>query len=68
MKDLVSLIKDDLRDSDIICRYGGEEFIILLPASDENAAYDIVERIRKNIEKNLKAGESNSRITISTGC
>ncbi len=68
LKDLVSLIKNDLRDSDIICRYGGEEFIILLPASDEKAAYDIVERIRKNVEANLKTGESNSRITISTGC
>lgn len=68
LKDLVALINDDLRDSDLICRYGGEEFAVLLPSSDEEAAFDIGERIRTNVEANLEAGKIGEKITISIGC
>ncbi len=39
-----------VRKTDIICRYGGEEFIILLPSTDVDTALIVAERIRKSIE------------------
>ena len=39
------------RDSDICCRYGGEEFVIILPSTPLANAYDLAEDIRKTIKK-----------------
>ncbi|HOV15441.1 MAG TPA: diguanylate cyclase [Spirochaetota bacterium] len=41
-----------VRKSDVICRYGGEEFVILLPGTDIDTAIIVAERIRKSIESN----------------
>ena len=45
------ITKSSLRDSDVVGRYGGEEFIILLPNADQNAAKLVAEKIRINIEE-----------------
>lgn len=68
LKNLVIIIKNRLRDSDFLCRYGGEEFVILLPQSDEEDAYEIGERIRKAVKSNLKIKGKNEIITVSIGC
>ncbi len=68
LKDLVEIIKSDLRDSDIICRYGGEEFAVLLPSIDEEAAFEIAERIRMKVEGTLLIAGSASGLTVSIGC
>ena len=39
------------RDSDICCRYGGEEFVIILPSTPLNHAADVANKIRKDISK-----------------
>lgn len=39
-------IARQLRDSDLLCRYGGEEFVVLLLDTDTGAASDVAERIR----------------------
>lgn len=38
------------RDTDLVSRYGGEEFIVLLPSTDAASALTIAEKIRNNIE------------------
>ena len=45
-----------LRAEDLFCRYGGEEFCILLPESTMEIAFNLADRLRKDIEK--KAGSS----------
>lgn len=53
------------RQQDICCRFGGEEFIILLPATTAEEAYLIVDSIRINMEKKITpCGE---RISFSAG-
>jgi diguanylate cyclase (GGDEF)-like protein/PAS domain S-box-containing protein len=52
------------RPSDIICRYGGEEFCILLPHTDIQEAATASERFRRNIESQNLSGV---RITASFG-
>jgi len=61
-------IKESLRDSDIIFRYGGEEFVILLSDTDANGAGLLAERIRTSIENHTIAyGMETIKITASLG-
>ena len=58
-----------VRQSDFVCRYGGEEFMVVLPQAGLAAAESIAEKIRRGIE-NLTVshqGQSVGRVTISAG-
>ena len=48
---LSSTLQDKCRESDIVCRWGGEEFLILLPHTDSVGAYKRAEKLRNIIEK-----------------
>ena len=50
LKKLTKEIKNSLRESDYIGRWGGEEFIIVIPEIDKDHAEDIAEKIRKLVE------------------
>lgn len=62
------LIKS-LRTVDIVARYGGDEFVIVLPQTSSDAAFQIAERIRKAVEQNvfLKKEGYSLKITASFG-
>lgn len=61
-------IKADLRGEDLCGRYGGEEFIMLLPNTSLRSAYDICERLRRNCQDNaMTFGELSLYITVSIG-
>ncbi len=61
-------IKESLRDSDIVFRYGGEEFVILLSDTDAIGAELLAERIRSSIERHTIAyGMETIKITASLG-
>ena len=62
------LINENTRKFDRSFRYGGEEFIVLLPETDMTLAYIVAERIRKSFESksfNVTKKESSSEISIS---
>ncbi|MFZ5755168.1 MAG: GGDEF domain-containing protein [Bacillota bacterium] len=44
------IIKNSIRSVDIAGRYGGEEFVIILPGTEKEGAAKVAERIRKSIE------------------
>lgn len=46
-------LKKVVRESDFISRIGGEEFVVLLPDSDQYAAWQLAERLRKAIERTM---------------
>ncbi|MBN9697313.1 MAG: GGDEF domain-containing protein [Zoogloea sp.] len=50
IKSVAKCLGSDLREVDLLCRYGGEEFCILLPGSTAEQAQDIAERLRAEIE------------------
>lgn len=54
LKFLVQLAKKSLRNFDILGRYGGEEFIILLPDTSEKEGVKIAERLKDNLSKESK--------------
>lgn len=51
LKSVASTIALNLRNEEIICRYGGEEFLIILPMADLNKAGLVAERLRNIIEQ-----------------
>lgn len=64
--DTTKLVQAQLRDSDRLCRIGGEEFIILLPETDLDGAILLADRIRVVIEESVLPYLKRS-ITISSG-
>jgi len=70
IRELASILKNSSRDIDYVCRYGGEEFSIILTQTDKEQASSIAERIRENVMshpmKEFKPNEDLT-ITISTG-
>ncbi len=64
LRSVGALIKAESRDSDICCRYGGEEFCVILPSTDSGEAVLLAERLRKAIEKNQP---DNRKLTVSIG-
>ncbi len=51
LKKIAKLLTAHLRSSDVVCRWGGEEFIFLLPNTNISGAKEITEKLRKIIEK-----------------
>ncbi len=69
IKRLSEIIKKCIRDVDVFCRYGGEEFVIILPQTPQVEATQIAERIRQQIEKAvIDAGKPGKlKVTVSVG-
>lgn len=69
LKTLANCMLEQLRDYDIICRFGGEEFLVALPDTDPASILDTAERLRTSISKlsiSLPTGGALS-ITVSIG-
>lgn len=63
-----NLMKETSRTNDIVCRLGGEEFLIIAPNTDGKTALLLAERIRSSIEKNqFKGLTQHQPITVSIG-
>ena len=62
------LIRDHCRENDMAARYGGEEFAILHPNIDGQATFQVVDRIRENVEDTPYVNEANEiGLTLSAG-
>jgi len=66
LQEISGVIRKSLRDGDVVMRFGGEEFIVLLPKTDGAGAKKPLERIRKRIEEGVFT-ENNIKITASIG-
>jgi len=65
IRHVARVIKQTLRDIDVPCRYGGEEFAIILPETPHQNAADVAERLRKNIRNQPAVGIG--VVTVSAG-
>ncbi|MEW5821882.1 MAG: diguanylate cyclase [Cyanobacteriota bacterium] len=65
---IASVLKDNKGRNDLLCRYGGEEFILLLPDSSSKQAYLTSEILRNKVEdENVQYDGNTIPITISLG-
>jgi diguanylate cyclase (GGDEF)-like protein len=69
LREAASFFTRSIRVEDIVCRFGGEEFVVLLPTADLNAAHARAERIRSKMHELtvLHQGQSLGMVTVSVG-
>jgi len=70
LKKIGTILKKESRFTDLPARFGGEEFIVILPETDKDGAFKYAERVRKKIEETKFPGEEkqpNGKLTISGG-
>jgi two-component system, cell cycle response regulator len=68
LREMARLLREGLRSVDSVGRYGGEEFVLVLPQTRPDEARQTAERLRHLIEQHtFKTGEQITRITVSVG-
>jgi diguanylate cyclase (GGDEF)-like protein len=68
LKELAVLLRNQVRATDIVGRYGGEEFLFVLPATDEEGALRLAEKIRLAVEeRSFRRGDFQVLVTVSIG-
>jgi diguanylate cyclase (GGDEF)-like protein len=64
------LMRRSAREMDLVVRYGGEEFCLILPGTSKKESLFVAERLRRSIEADIFPGETNlplGRLTVSLG-
>jgi len=70
LRESARLIREQLRNCDVIARYGGEEFSILLTNTSQRVARDVAERIRNRLDRypfELPESGKTLHVTVSIG-
>jgi diguanylate cyclase len=67
LRHLVKVVKDTLRSMDVIARFGGEEFLILLPETTVEAASSAMVRVQRELTKHFFLHE-NEKMLITFSC
>ena len=68
LRALATELRQQVRESDVVGRFGGEEFTVLLPRTDGAGAYGIAERLRANAASlSVAAADARINVTVSIG-
>lgn len=68
LKEFALRLRRNIRGVDLACRFGGEEFVVLMPDTDYRQAQGVAERVRTAVaERPFTVGRSDLGITISLG-
>jgi diguanylate cyclase (GGDEF)-like protein len=70
LKSIGTIMRNKFRTTDLLAKYGGDEFVIILPQADKVGAYLAAERLRESVEKQVFPGAETQplkKLTISIG-
>ncbi|NTV52298.1 MAG: diguanylate cyclase [Candidatus Firestonebacteria bacterium] len=70
LKELAALLKESVRETDLVARFGGEEFVLLLPETPVSLAFKLADNIRLRIKNHafpMEEKQPNHDLTMSMG-
>jgi two-component system, cell cycle response regulator len=70
LREFAGRVAANVRGIDLACRYGGEEFVVVMPDTDMEFAYSVAERLRKSVETTpfaISRDPNQLNVTISIG-
>lgn len=69
LKKIARILEENINEIDRVARFGGDEFVLVLPEKNKKEATMIAEEIRKRVEESIFAGDKNSmvKLTVSAG-
>ncbi|MFH1755502.1 MAG: GGDEF domain-containing protein, partial [Candidatus Latescibacterota bacterium] len=66
LQSFADVVREAVRETDIVARYGGEEFAVMLPNTERNGALRVAEKIRQSIEDmNFRVPDSDFTISVT---
>ena len=70
LKEFAARVSANVRGIDLACRYGGEEFVVVMPDTDSTFAYTVAERLRRGVESRpfpISRAPAELNVTVSIG-
>jgi len=70
LREFANRVRRNIRNADLACRYGGEEFVVMMPDTGPELATTVAERIREEVESHpfiVLEGKEQLPITVSIG-
>jgi diguanylate cyclase (GGDEF)-like protein len=67
LAEVAQILRGSLRGTDMVCRYGGEEFVVIAFDGEEHHMLNLAEKLRKAVEEARLGGAQRIRMTISGG-
>ena len=67
LRGVAQALRSSVRGADVVCRYGGEEFCILMPSTDLDGAFQLAEKLRKAVN-GTKIAEVNVTVSCGVSC
>lgn len=64
--EVARVVKNCVRDNDVVCRWGGDEYVLLLRGTDSGGALKVAERIRRSIESHRFLAREGYGLNITT--
>jgi len=67
LQDLAGLLVESCRESDIVARYGGDEFVVLMPGTDDDGAHSVSDKIADAIKRHNAGRPDDPPLSASLG-
>ena len=64
LREMSKLFLDQVRDTDIVCRYAGDEFVIILPDTNTSGALETAKRIESRVDEHRQYGNHHKKVKI----
>ena len=65
LKSVANVFKESVRECDIVCRWGGEEILVMLPECSKNVATQIAKRVAENVRKIIIISSEGCKVQVT---
>ena len=65
LREFADVLRETVRDVDLVCRWGGEEFLLVLPGTDTDGAEQLAERVRETLRDRVLVGPDGTPLLVT---